>query len=179
MVLRMSTRDEFVIDKLINLRILVGYLGEKSQFNWWASSFFSPSSKAFLEPVFGKTFFLSQYHGVREAAARVHDDYIGVGRGVFHLFRLPEALERELHNFINGNYISNHILQAVSSVASAEDALSLYIGKEASPSPVVGPVRVGGLDDIKKNSTWLVLAGNYSLSFKNKTNVYPYFSEEK
>jgi hypothetical protein len=164
-------------EQLIVVRTLVGFLGEKSQSNWWASSFFSPSSKAFLEPVFGKTFFLSQYHGVREAAARVHDEHIGVGRGVFHLFRLPEAIERELHSLINDNYISDHILNAVSSVSFAEDEIALYIGKEASQ--VVGPVRVGGLDDIKKNSTWQVVAGYYYLSFKNNTKVYPYFSEEK
>jgi hypothetical protein len=36
---------------LARLRLLVGYLGEQNQFDWWSCSFFSPSSKAFLVPV--------------------------------------------------------------------------------------------------------------------------------
>jgi hypothetical protein len=34
---------------------------------------------------------------VKEAAARVHDEYIGVGK-VYHLFRLPEHIEQALHS---------------------------------------------------------------------------------
>ena len=82
--------------ELLELRLLIAFLGERSQFAWWASSFFDNTSKPFLEPVFGKTAKLTQYHGAVEAARRVHDEHIGVGE-VFHLFRMPEENEEDLH----------------------------------------------------------------------------------
>ncbi len=81
------------------LRLLVGYLGEKSQENWWSTSFFEPAIRVFLEPVFSQTIRLSHYNGVREAARNIHDVYIGVGE-VFHLFRLPEEVEQDLQQLI-------------------------------------------------------------------------------
>jgi hypothetical protein len=35
------------------LRVLIGYLGEHHQANWWSSSFLGRSSEAFLTPIFG------------------------------------------------------------------------------------------------------------------------------
>src|SRR5712691_3071033 len=81
--------------QLARLRILVGYLGEHHQYNWWPSAFLAPSSVAFLAPIFSKTAFMAQYQGVKAAAARVHDEHIGLGK-VYHLFRLPERLEQAL-----------------------------------------------------------------------------------
>ena len=87
--------------EITRLRMIVGYLGEKGQHNWWSSEFFSPTAPAFLNPVFGKTATLAQYHGVKEAARRVHDTHIGVGR-VFHLFRLPESMEQAIFEVLTG-----------------------------------------------------------------------------
>ena len=94
---------------LARLRLLVGFLGEQNHFNWWNCSFFSPSSKSFLAPVYGKTLFLAQYYGVQEAAIKVHDNYIGVGRGVFHSFRLPESIEQKLHAILCAAEIANQL----------------------------------------------------------------------
>ncbi len=82
------------------LRVLVGYLGEHHQANWWSSSFLGHSSEAFLAPIFGNAAANARVVGVTEAARRVHDDAIGVGR-TFHLFRLPETLEQELHRTLS------------------------------------------------------------------------------
>jgi hypothetical protein len=71
--------------QIANLRLLIGFLGEQSQFNWWSSSFFTANSRAFLSPVFSKSAFIAQCQGIKEAAARVHDECIGVG-AVYHLF---------------------------------------------------------------------------------------------
>lgn len=84
---------------IVRLRMVVGHLGEKGQHEWWSSAFFSTTASAFLDPVFGKTAILAQYHGVCEAVRRVHDEHIGVGR-VFHLFRLPESLEQQLFELL-------------------------------------------------------------------------------
>src|SRR5215212_10212064 len=61
------------LEALTTLRTVVGYLGERDQFAWWQSSFFAPTSRAFLAPVFGRTQALAQYAGVSRAAALVHD----------------------------------------------------------------------------------------------------------
>ena len=84
--------------RMLNLRLIVGYLGERSQFGWWATAFFDASSRAFPEPVFVKTRHLAKYHGVVEAARQLHDGHLSVA--AYHLFRLPEELEQDLHVFM-------------------------------------------------------------------------------
>src|SRR4051812_35181958 len=61
------------------LRLVVGFLGEQAQRDWWPSGFLAPTSRAFMTPAFARHPLLAQYHGVTEAAARVHDDHIGTG----------------------------------------------------------------------------------------------------
>ncbi len=160
---------------LTKLRILVGYLGEQNQFAWWPCSFFAPRSKAFLSPVLGKTFFLAQYHGVKEASAKVHDNYIGIGRGVFHLFRLPEAIEQELHVILCDSEIVKQLTADLLSKKEALDALEIC--GDVSINPSVGPVHVGGLNDIERKSSWQVVARYYRNSFETNNQVFPFFSE--
>jgi len=78
---------------IAELRVLVGYLGEKGQDNWWASDFLSTTAAAFLAPIFNRSLFLAQYQGATAAAAKVHDEAIGVGR-IYHLFPLPIGIEQ-------------------------------------------------------------------------------------
>ena len=72
-------------DDVIVLRLAVGLLGEREQAGWWTSAFTSPASSAFLGPVFGAKVLQARYQGLLEAARRVHDERIGVGRA----FRAP------------------------------------------------------------------------------------------
>ena len=81
---------EFYLPTLLQMRMLVGFLGERAQHAWWPTAFYEPSSRHFLEPVFVKTARLAQYHGVVEAARRLHDEHLSVGS--FHLFRLQTCL---------------------------------------------------------------------------------------
>lgn len=85
-----------MLEHIINVRYLVGYLGEMSQNNWWQSSFYDTSIIRFLEPVFSRTASLAQYHGAVEAARRFHDENLSVGS--FHIFRLQEEIEQDLPN---------------------------------------------------------------------------------
>lgn len=160
---------------LARLRLLVGYLGEQSQFTWWPSSFFAPSSKAFLFPVFVKTSLLAQYYGVKEAAARVHDNFIGIGRGVFHLFRLPETLEQDLHFLLSDNEIINQFIGDISDKSGAIEALKSYRVQGIDFS--IGPVRIGGLKDIQRKEIWQAVARYYQHSFETNNRAYPFFSE--
>src|SRR5947207_11300108 len=84
-----------LIHQTIVLRLAVGILGEHGQAAWWPSMFLGQHANAFLSPIFGSKTRMAQYHGVTEAACRIHDERIGVGR-VFHLFRLPETIEQRL-----------------------------------------------------------------------------------
>jgi len=160
---------------LARLRLLVGYLGEQNQFAWWPCSFFAASSKAFLAPVFGKTLFLAQYHGVKEAATKVHDNYIGVGRGVFYLFRLPETIEQELHILLCDSEIVKQLTGELSGMTDVLYALELC--GETSIDPAVGPVRIGGLNDIERKDIWQVAARHYRQAFETNNKAFPFFSE--
>lgn len=81
-----------VSQRAAETRVLVGYLAEQHA-AWFSSQFFGSRASAFLAPIFARTSFQAQCNGVNAAAARVHDDAIGIGR-THHLFRLPEALEQ-------------------------------------------------------------------------------------
>src|SRR5690606_29001044 len=85
---------------ITELRVLIVYLGEKGQANWWGSEFFSATATAFLAPIFNRSLFLAQYQGATAAAAKVHDEAIGVGR-IYHLFRLPIGLEQASAEALN------------------------------------------------------------------------------
>lgn len=85
-----------MIDKLLHLRILVGYPGEKDQGNWWDTSFLNKTGQKFLEINFPRSAFAAAVHSVTEAAKQLHDRRIARGR-VFHLFRLPATAEEKFH----------------------------------------------------------------------------------
>jgi hypothetical protein len=85
-----------LIQKYITLRTLIGYLGEKSQYNWWDTNFLSPFGLQYLAINFPRSSFVAGMTSVSEAARRLHDSRIGKG-GVYHLFRLPLAVEENLH----------------------------------------------------------------------------------
>ncbi|NLO22064.1 MAG: BrxE family protein [Syntrophomonadaceae bacterium] len=160
---------------LIRLRFIAGYLGEQLQPKWWTSSFFAQGSTMFLSPVFSKTAILAKYHGIQEAASRIHDERIGIGTSVFHLFRLPEAIERELHQHISD---SDNMDQFIKDLASASDALNALVSFSDNESrQAVGPVRIGGHSDLKKTDSWRAVASYYQQAFATQHQTFPYYSE--
>jgi hypothetical protein len=151
------------------LRILIGYLGERQQPSWWPSSFLNSTSKAFLVPVFGKAVGNTCVAGVTEAARRVHDDAIGVGRA-FHLFRLPETLEQELHRTLAA-FKEEVIVE--SAEAALDELKSLSLG-EITAKP--GPVHVGPLNMLV-DAQWVPsVAGHYRAAFTVGVPSFPYFA---
>ena len=158
------------IERLVNLRLVIGYLGEREQFGWWQSSFFTQGSQAFLAPLFSRTQVLAQCNGVTHAAALVHDERIGVG-SVYHLFRLPEDLEQNIHKAL-------HEVKPQKIISSKESALSFLqrcASKQAQMSP--GPTRVGEKKSIHDVNSWQQLSGLYLYAFENSLEIYPYFSD--
>jgi len=157
----------------LRLRLIVGYLGERENFNWWPSEFFSGSSRQFLEPAFPKTYPLAQYHGVLEAARRLHDDRIGKGQ-VLHLFRLPEEFEHNLHNLMLQKLPAEDLLRELKDKATALQSLAELAG--SSVTKVEGPVSAGKRIDANERRTIQKIAAIYLGGFKAGVRTYPYLT---
>lgn len=160
------------LSNLARLRVIAAYLGEKGQHGWWPTSFFGTIGNQFLAPVFPKTTLLAQYHGATEGARRLHDDHIGVGQ-VFHLFRLPEETEQDLHNLLL-NSPGSIDTALISTRQSAEAALCDLAG--SVPSVAEGPVAIKLAADIVSEATVRQLAQVYAAAFAGGVRAYPYFS---
>lgn len=156
----------------LELRLIVGFLGERSQLNWWPTAFFESSSRLFLEPIFARTTKLAQYHGIREAARCLHDEHIGIG-GVFHLFRLPEEIEQDLHRLMLEMQHDAHIHQLLSSKEAALEALADMM--EESSAMTEGPIKIGQMHDLLTVIAQKTVAGAYYTAFTKGLKTYPYF----
>jgi hypothetical protein len=159
------------LQEIARLRMIVGYLGEKGQNNWWSSEFFSATAPAFLNPVFGKTATLAQYHGVKEAARRVHDEHIGIGR-VFHLFRLPESIEQEVFEVLQDPAVTDALRRDIGSQEVAAAALKELI--DSTGNLQEGPVQIGVVSD-PEGTRWLSDAARcYKAAFIAGSRSFPY-----
>jgi hypothetical protein len=159
------------ITQLIRLRTIIGYLGEKEQYNWWSSTFFSAPSSAFLAPVFTRTQSLARLSGVSRAAARVHDEFIGVG-AVYHLFRLPEQLEQRIVV-----HLQQEPEQKGASVTKEEALTWLHQYAASTPVTTMGPVHVGNIEQLQLEASWQEVAALYLYAFQMNTRLYPYFRD--
>ncbi len=158
---------------IAELRILIGYLGEKSQANWWSSDFFSLTATAFLTPIFNRSLFLAQYQGVTAAAAIIHDSTIGVGR-IYHLFRLPISLEQASAEMLNDIRFVQTVQTRLVNPEAALVRLAELAEKQESLSS--GPILVGQLDqDIVADL--MRAAGMYHAAFNADIQTYPYMRE--
>ena len=157
-------------EKLLQLRLLVGYLGERDQFGWWPTGFYELSSRSFLEPIFSKSFRQAQYHGILEAARLQHDDHLSTG--TYHLFRLSEELEQDLYTLMQNVGDDEPIEIILSNKEAALDELKLVSNEIAESHE--GPVAIGRIDDLALADTLQRIAGVYFWAFRQNTNAYPY-----
>ncbi len=162
------------IEQYATLRILVAFLGERDQFNWWDCSFLNATGRKFVAIDYPKSFLAAGTNAATEAARLIHDARIGKGR-VFHLFQLPHAMEQLIHR---------HLLEmdaaiAVGWLASKETAL-LQLEQMATKTPATaaGPVQVGTSATLTVPATPGLLAGLYLDAFRSNTRRMPYFAED-
>lgn len=166
---RLVAADATLSD-ILTLRLCVGYLGEKEQSDWWASLWLSPHASAFLSPIYGSRSDAARLSGVIEAARRVHDSRIGIGR-VFHLFRLPEALERRLHDASTG-------MTSLALPSSAEDARTRLAALARNTDKLAeGPNRIGTPADLLEKEWIAAVAGRYHAAFQAGAMTFPYFAQ--
>lgn len=157
----------------LNLRLLVGFLGERAQCAWWPTAFHEASARLFLDPVFSKTSRLAQYHGVLEAARRVHDEHLNVGS--YHLFRLPEEVEQDLYASVQRGLGAELAGQSLRSKEAALEALRrLAVPGGAGDAGSLGPTAVGRIEDLDSAATLQAIAAAYLSAFTQNARTYPY-----
>jgi hypothetical protein len=155
---------------LLQMRLLVGFLGERTQYGWWATSFFGDYSLRSLEFVTPKTSLLAQYHGVLEAARKLHDEHLNVGS--YHLFRLPEEVEQDLHSMMQscvGTEFSKNVPQDKEAAMATLNAL---VGERIWTG--LGPTAVGSIQQLADSETLSAIAGGYFSAFSQNARTYPY-----
>jgi len=155
---------------ILQLRLLVGFLGERNQCGWWQTSFFGDYSLRSLEFVAPKTAGLAQYHGAVEAARRLHDEHLSVGS--YHLFRLPEEVEQDLHALAQ----SPRGAATFGELPKTKEIALTSLAKMAAADSAIaqGPVSVGSLDALSEPETARSIAGVYAKAFSADIKAYPY-----
>jgi hypothetical protein len=158
--------------QLAALRFVVAYLGERHLAAWWDTAFLSHTGLRYAEINFPRSAMAAAGVSASEAARRLHDARIGKGR-VFHLFRLPPAIEEAVHfSMLHGE--PKPIKTMIADRQSALGSLKAIAGgkkiKEAE-----GPLQVGSVADILTEDATTALAGYYLNGFLNEKKVFPYF----
>ena len=160
--------------QLIQLRTIVGYLGEKDQYDWWDTNFLSPTGLQFLSINFPRSSFSAGVNSVTTAAMRLHDERIGKG-GVYHLFRLPSAVEETIH----GELLQMDPAEIKEMISNKDTALkSIEILLSTKATVPEGPVQVGRLKNIMTRFAVSELAMHYYDAFKNGKHCFPYFTTD-
>ena len=163
-----------LIERIAQYRCQIGYLGEREQFGWWQSSFFTQGSNSFLSPLFGRTQFLAQFNGVSRAAALIHDERVGIGN-VYNLFRLPEDIEQGLHQVLHSSELEKKIREIIISKESAVNYLREQSKDTGSKS--VGPTRVGNTKQLRSLKNWQSISALYLSAIEKSLEIFPYFSD--
>lgn len=161
------------IDLLAQLRVLVGYRGEKDQFNWWPTSFLSPTGRRYLEFNFPRTVLSAGVNSVAHAAKTLHDQRIGRS-SVFHLFRLPHAVEQDIHAVL-----SSSPQDLIALIQGQDNALrALETIAEGQVISDLGPVRISSTAQLLHRTTVKKVAAYYRAAFANGNPTFPYFTAE-
>jgi len=160
-----------LIEDICESRLLTGFLGEKQQAAWWDSSFLSPSSSAFLNPIYPNSILMAQYYGVCQAASIVHDEHIGIGRH-FHLYCLPESIERTMSKTLHDNDFSINLCNQIATKESAIKRIKELGGEIIDRAE--GPIVVGDFSDDKAQNLLKKLLSHYLTAFEFGYKCYPY-----
>lgn len=168
----LSDNKQILIKKFITLRALVGFLGEKSQFNWWDTNFLSSTGLQFLAINFPLSAFSAGCNSVSEAARRLHDERLGKG-GVYHLFRFPTSIEESIHKQLL-NIDSNELIPYFKDIKTALDQLKEFVS-DSGIAPD-GPVQIGTGKNMFSDFAIEELAKHYHNAFSDGKKCFPYFT---
>jgi len=155
------------------LRVIVGFLGEKSQKGWWDTDFLNPTGLQFLAINFPRSYLSAGCTSVTVAARRVHDELIGKSR-VYHLFRFAQPDEEAIHQSLP-HLDPTQILEGIRTPESALKHLRTYFSEPVSAP--VGPVQVGGIRQARGDFGIQEVAKHYYDAFLTDKRAYPYFRD--
>ena len=160
-----------VIEQYAEIRFIIAFLGEKSQFNWWETITLSSIGDKYHSMLFPRTNTLSRLLAATKAAEKHHDDLIGKNRS-YHLFRMPTSIEQALHTYyLNNNQECNNYDQ--------DKALARLTELSCNEKPTgKGPVQIGVLKQIRTSKAIQLLSSHYAQAFKAKKITVPFFSDD-
>jgi hypothetical protein len=105
-----------------------------------------------------------------EAALRFHDENLSVGS--FHLFRLPEEIEQDLHEMVQARRPELFDPNLIIDQAAALNALSEV--RNGPADGAVGPVLVGKVDELFTSALLDKVAAIYRMALSSDTQAFPY-----
>jgi len=163
-----------LLQLILRSRIVVLSLGESVQPPWWRTDFLNEIGLRFLERLYPRTAFHAAVHAAGKAACEIHDQAIG-RRGAFHLFRLPEALEAEVHAFasLSRNVIETELRQNLGNFDVLIAGLK-EMGDGSQPAHS-GPLRIGSDTDVYRINAFRKTAAVYAAAFIKNRRAFPYF----
>jgi hypothetical protein len=169
------TKSGEAINKFIQLRLAVGYLGQRKLSGWWDCDLLDATGLRFLETVFPRTARAAALRSTAEAACLIHDKALG-RVGNYHLFRLPPALEDRLENCID----EMDWAESGKQIESREVAMTvLRRFADAVVKAPAGPVQIGVERRILTPTAIHEMAAHYLSAFQDGIRCFPYFAPDK
>ena len=157
------------LTSILNLRLIVSYICENLSPPWWKSDIFGNSSIQMFEDIFPQTPILAQYHAAKNAGMNFHDQRLS--KGTFHLFRLKEELEQDLHS-----YVLEHSDEQIKNIpTSLDDATSkLKLISEKNIEVRDGPYLIEHQDHEMDLFLLKQFAEVYLMAFNSNVKAIPY-----
>jgi hypothetical protein len=163
---------------ILHLRVIVTALGEVSQPPWWQTQYLSETGMRFLERLYPRTAFAAAVRAAGVAACAAHDGSIGHGH-LYHLFRLPVALEREVQTLLSSEYGTGLAQEMRAVLGNAEELINrLHLLAVEVPKETIGPWRIGKSSDLSQSEVYRRMAGAYLHAFQGNDKIFPYVGAE-
>lgn len=105
-----------------------------------------------------------------EAARRLHDEHLSVGS--YHLFRMPEEIEQDLHALVLSPTGEALVGELPRKQEEALAAIKQFCPEDLKVSE--GPTAVGSIKDIDAPEALRAIAGAYLSAFSRGGRAYPY-----
>ena len=164
---------------LLHLRVLVLTLGEAPHAKWWRTQFLTETGLRFLERLYPRTYGASAVQAAGAAARILHDSSIGRG-SVYHLFRLPDFLEQQIHYLMlrgNAETIVTELKPVLRDRVALQERLSAFATDTVEAQN--GPQRLGNSLDLERPKIVEKIAAVYTQAFQKNERVFPYFDVER
>jgi len=156
----------------LRLRILVLALGENASPPWWRTNLLSEAGRRFCERLFPRTALAAAVNSGGKAACAAHDEAIG-RRSVFHLFRLPEAVERDIRQVLMDD---RDAVDALASLLGSREEMLSHLETMATGAKAggPGPQKVASVSELVNAEGYRRMADIYLSGFKAGTKSFPY-----